>query len=96
MEDYKKQNLEKLDRAHKLLILLSKKSTRLMLKVLSGKELTVTQIYVKMRTTQSNASAFLSALRKEEIVCYRTHGLYKYYSINTARISQINSAIAKI
>jgi ArsR family transcriptional regulator, virulence genes transcriptional regulator len=96
MEDYKKQNLEKLDRAYKLVLLLSKKSTRLMLKLLSGRELTVTQIYVELRKDQSNASSVLRGLRKEEIVCYRTDGLYKYYSINTARISEINAAIAKM
>lgn len=96
MGNYKKQHLEKIDRAYKLVLLLNTKRTRSLFKVLSGRELTVNQIYVEMRKDQPNVSLLLAMLRKENLVCYRTDGLYKYYSINTARISEINAAIAKI
>jgi len=87
---------EKLKRAHDLVTMLNRKSVRGLMKVLSGREMNVTQIYVALRKDQANISYLLGCLREENIVCYRHDGYFTVYSINTARISEINAAIAKI
>lgn len=87
---------EKLQRAHNLVTMLNRKSVRSLMKVLSGREMNVTQIYIALRKDQTNISYLLGCLREENIVCYRYDGYFTVYSINTARISEINAAIAKI
>lgn len=60
------------------------------IKLLHGKdELTVTEIYVKLRIEQSVASQHLALLRRAGIVETRRDGKFIFYSVNTARIEEI-------
>ena len=52
-------------------------------------ELTVTEIYVKLRLEQSVASQHLAILRRAGIVKTRREGKFIYYSINPGRIDEI-------
>ena len=52
-------------------------------------ELTVTEIYVKLRLEQSVASQHLAILRRSGIVKTRRDGKFIYYSINPSRIDEI-------
>jgi ArsR family transcriptional regulator, virulence genes transcriptional regulator len=52
-------------------------------------ELTVTEIYVKLRLEQSVASQHLALLRRAGIVQTRRDGKFIFYSINTSRIEEI-------
>lgn len=61
-----------------------------MIKLLHDKEeLTVTEIYVKLRLEQSVASQHLAMLRRAGIVATRRDGKFIFYSINPARIEEI-------
>ncbi|MCU0335023.1 MAG: metalloregulator ArsR/SmtB family transcription factor [Chitinophagaceae bacterium] len=53
-------------------------------------ELTVTEIYVKLRLEQSVASQHLALLRRAGIVETRREGKFIFYSINTSRIEEIH------
>jgi DNA-binding transcriptional ArsR family regulator len=55
-----------------------------------SKKLTVTQLYVKMRLEQSVISQHLAILRKAGIVSTERDGKFIYYSINFARLADIN------
>jgi DNA-binding transcriptional ArsR family regulator len=52
--------------------------------------LTVTQLYVKLRLEQSVASQHLAILRKSGIVLTERDGKFIFYTINPARIEEIN------
>ncbi|MES2645719.1 MAG: metalloregulator ArsR/SmtB family transcription factor [Bacteroidota bacterium] len=52
-------------------------------------ELTVTEIYVKLRLEQSVASQHLAILRRAGIVKTRRDGKFIYYSISPSRIDEI-------
>jgi DNA-binding transcriptional ArsR family regulator len=52
-------------------------------------ELTVTEIYVKLRLEQSVASQHLALLRRAGIVNTRREGKYIYYSVDSGRIEDI-------
>jgi DNA-binding transcriptional ArsR family regulator len=53
-------------------------------------EITVTEIYVKLRVFQSVCSQHLAILRKANIVETERDGKCVYYKINKATISDIN------
>jgi DNA-binding transcriptional ArsR family regulator len=53
------------------------------------KELTVTEIYVKLRIEESVASQHLALLRRAGIVEARREGKYIFYSLNAPRIEEI-------
>lgn len=52
-------------------------------------ELTVTEIYVKLRLEQSVASQHLALLRRAGIVETRREGKFIFYSVSGARIEEI-------
>jgi DNA-binding transcriptional ArsR family regulator len=55
-----------------------------------NKSINVTQLYIKLRLEQSVASQHLAILRKAGIVSTETVGKTRLYSINTARIEEVN------
>lgn len=52
-------------------------------------ELTVTEIYVKLRLEQSVASQHLAILRRAGIVQTRRDGKFIFYSVSSSRIEEI-------
>lgn len=66
------------------------------LEILSKKgEMTVTDLFIKMRLEQSIVSQSLSIMRNSKIVSTRRDGLNIYYSLNIDEIEKINKAIKK-
>lgn len=61
----------------------------------SGK-ITVTEIYVKLRLEQSVASQHLAILRKAGFVNTERDGKFIYYTINTARIEELNQFVESL
>lgn len=61
-----------------------------------SQQLTVTQLYVKLRLEQSVASQHLAILRKAGIVSTERDGKFIYYSINKPRIASINEFVNKL
>lgn len=60
------------------------------IKLLHDKEeLTVTEIYVKLRLEQSVASQHLAILRRAGIVNTRRDGKFIFYTVNVGRIEEI-------
>lgn len=55
--------------------------------------LTVTEIYVKLRLEQSVASQHLAILRRAGIVKTEREGKFIYYSLNKKRIAKITSLV---
>ncbi|HMP92863.1 MAG TPA: metalloregulator ArsR/SmtB family transcription factor [Phnomibacter sp.] len=58
-------------------------------------ELTVTEIYVKLRLEQSVASQHLAILRRAGILKTRREGKFIFYTVNPQRIEEIGK-IAKM
>jgi len=58
--------------------------------IFESSNLTVTDLYVKLRLEQSVASQHLAILRKAGIVTTQREGKYIYYSLNFTRLEQIN------
>lgn len=56
-------------------------------------QMTVTDIYVKLRIEQSVASQHLAILRKADIVITERNGKFIYYSLNPARLKHISGLI---
>ena len=54
------------------------------------KKITVTEIYIKLRLEQSVASQHLAILRKAGFVNTERDGKFIYYTVNTARIDELN------
>ena len=59
-------------------------------------QLTVTDIYVKLRLEQSVASQHLAILRRAGVVNTKRDGKYIYYSINPERLTQIRRLIDEL
>ncbi|RYY93927.1 MAG: transcriptional regulator [Chitinophagaceae bacterium] len=53
-------------------------------------EITVTEIYVKLRLEQSVASQHLAILRKAGFVQTNREGKFIYYSVNEERLNQVH------
>lgn len=53
-------------------------------------EMTVTDIYIKLRIEQSVASQHLAILRKAKVVFTERQGKFIYYSLNAARLVDIS------
>jgi DNA-binding transcriptional ArsR family regulator len=53
-------------------------------------KITVTEIYVKLRLEQSVASQHLAILRKAGFVKTERDGKFIYYTVNTARVEDLN------
>lgn len=58
--------------------------------------ITVTEIYVKLRLEQSVASQHLSILRKAGFVNTERDGKYIYYTVNAARIEELNNFVESL
>jgi DNA-binding transcriptional ArsR family regulator len=59
-------------------------------------ELTVTEIYIKVRREQSVASQHLAILRTSGVVAARRKGKFMYYTLNKERLKEITSLIKEL
>lgn len=58
-----------------------------------GEEMTVTDIYIKLRLEQSVASQHLAILRRAGVVATDRQGKFIYYSLDKDRLGQISSLV---
>jgi DNA-binding transcriptional ArsR family regulator len=58
--------------------------------------ITVTELYVKLRLEQAVASQHLGILRKANIVITKREGRFIYYSVNFERIAQIEKYVGEL
>ncbi len=58
--------------------------------------MTVTDIYIKLRLEQSVASQHLAILRRAGVVVTRREGKFIFYSIDRDRLSQISSLVEEL
>ncbi len=56
-------------------------------------QMTVTDIYIKLRLEQSVASQHLAILRRAGVVITERQGKFIYYKLDPARLVQINSLV---
>ena len=56
-------------------------------------QMTVTEIYVKLRLEQSVASQHLAILRRAGIVTTKRDGKFIFYSVNYDRIAEVNKFV---
>ena len=67
------------------------------LKLIDTQEkVTVTEIYVKLRIEQSVASQHLAILRKADFVKTERDGKFIYYTVNTARMEELNKFVGDL
>ncbi|MEI9947057.1 MAG: metalloregulator ArsR/SmtB family transcription factor [Chitinophagaceae bacterium] len=59
-------------------------------------KITVTEIYVKLRLEQSVASQHLAILRKAGFVKTERNGKFIYYTVNSARIEELNQFVESL
>jgi DNA-binding transcriptional ArsR family regulator len=59
-------------------------------------KITVTEIYVKLRLEQSVASQHLAILRKAGFVKTEREGKFIYYTINPARLEDLNKFVESL
>ena len=64
--------------------------------IFDNNNLTVTDLYVKLRLEQSVASQHLAILRKAGVVSTQRNGKYIYYTLNFQRLEQINEFSKKL
>ncbi len=68
-----------------------------MIKMLhEAKQLTVTEVYVKLRIEQSVASQHLAILRRSGIVITKRDGKFIHYSVNYARLAEITEFVKSL
>ncbi len=60
------------------------------------KQMTVTEIYIKLRLEQSVASQHLAILRRADLLTTERDGKFIYYSINSKRMEEIASLVEKL
>lgn len=83
-----------LKKAAMVLRALNHKLRQQMIKLLDESEkMTVTEIYVKLRLEQSVASQHLAILRRAGIVSTQRDGKFIYYSVNYARVDEVNKFV---
>lgn len=86
----------KVKKAHFILRAVNHKVRQRMLNLIHrNKEMTVSEIYGKLRLEQSQTSAYLAILRRAGIVNARRDGQSVYYSINYKSVSFVEEG-AKI
>ncbi len=61
-----------------------------------GEEMTVTDIYIKLRLEQSVASQHLAILRRAGVVATDRRGKFIYYSLDKKRLAQISTLVEDI
>ncbi len=59
-------------------------------------QMTVTEIYIKLRLEQSVASQHLAILRKTQIVKTTREGKFIWYSVNHDRLTEIDKFVADL
>ena len=59
----------------------------------NNEQMTVTDIYIKLRLEQSVASQHLAILRKAQIVNTTRNGKFIYYSLNPERLTHISHLV---
>ena len=59
-------------------------------------QMTVTDIYIKLRLEQSVASQHLAILRRAGIVITERHGKFINYSLNKDRLAQISQLVEEL
>lgn len=59
-------------------------------------QMTVTDLYVKLRLEQSVASQHLAILRRAGVVITDREGKFIYYSLDQNRLTQINGLVEKL
>lgn len=59
-------------------------------------KITVTEIYVKLRLEQSVASQHLAILRKAGFVRTEREGKFIYYTVNAARLEDLNKFVESL
>lgn len=61
-----------------------------------NQQMTVTDIYIKLRLEQSVASQHLAILRKAGVVQTDRQGKYIYYSLDNERLTQISRLVEEL
>ena len=61
-----------------------------------NEQMTVTDIYIKLRLEQSVASQHLAILRRAGVVSTERQGKFIFYSLNTERLSQISQLVEEL
>ena len=61
-----------------------------------NEKMTVTEIYIQLRLEQSVASQHLAILRRAGFVKTDREGKFIYYSINAARLEEVNNLIHEL
>ena len=64
--------------------------------LLEKDNMTVTQIYIKLRVEQSVASQHLAILRKASLLRTERDGKFIYYSVNHGILDQISVLVGKL
>ena len=91
-------NIEKGKQAERLLVELSKPIAKRIIYLLSeiNDELSVTDIYVRLRLNQSDVSQSLTNLRQTGLLNARKAGTYTFYAINKTRMNEISDFANKL
>ena len=61
-----------------------------------NQQMTVTELYVKLRLEQSVASQHLAILRRAGVVATSRQGKFIYYSVDKERLSQIQRLVEEL
>jgi DNA-binding transcriptional ArsR family regulator len=90
-------NYLEVKKAAAILRAINHKLRQSIIKLLEEKSnLTVTEIYVKLRVEQSVASQHLAILRRAEFVQTSRDGKNIHYSLNTARLEEVNVFVKEL
>ncbi len=86
-----------LKKAANVLRAINHKLRQQILKVIDeNKNITVTDIYVKLRLEQSVASQHLAILRASNIVNTERDGKYIYYTVNRERLAEVAEIVKEL
>ncbi len=61
-----------------------------------NEQMTVTDIYIKLRLEQSVASQHLASLRRSGVVVTNRQGKFIYYSLDKERLEQISNLVEEL
>lgn len=87
-------DLQQLKKAALVLRAINHKLRQQILKLIDDQQkITVTELYVSLRLEQSVASQHLAILRKAGFVATERVGKFIYYSVNGARIKEVNKFV---
>ena len=92
-----KLNMDQIKKAAHVIRSINHKLRRNILSLIEqNKQLTVTDIMIKLRLEQSVVSQHLAILRFHDVVKTKREGKFIYYSINKERLGEIISLIDKL